>query len=227
MRIQTIPSLSLTEHWEGVKTHDVAKRQGDLDGACGPYALMNALMLAGSLTEKQVGKLWQLPADGRTVLGKWRRATDALITSGCEIEDLQELLRGVQQQSKKLAALRVVEIALSGSKGGKLLNQLCAIQAWIERHHQPVLAVLQWDRQEAHWVVVVGSQHQKRGDAYVLANLLVVDSSESLSRVHAWNGVLGLGDMNAKRLRYTVASDNESINCDLIGAYAIVKDDKS
>lgn len=69
MRIQTIPSLSLTEHWEGVKTHDVAKRQGDLDGACGPYALMNALMLAGSLTEKQVGKLWQLPADGRTVLG--------------------------------------------------------------------------------------------------------------------------------------------------------------
>ena len=49
MRIQTITSLSLTESWRGVKTHEVVQRQGDLDGACGPYALMNALMLSRAL----------------------------------------------------------------------------------------------------------------------------------------------------------------------------------
>lgn len=71
MRIQTITSLSLTESWRGVKTHEVVQRQGDLDGACGPYALMNALMLSRALKEPQVRQLWDLAADARTVLGQW------------------------------------------------------------------------------------------------------------------------------------------------------------
>lgn len=62
MRIQTIASLSLTESWRGVKTHEVVQRQGDLDGACGPYALMNALMLSRALKEPQVRQLWDLAA---------------------------------------------------------------------------------------------------------------------------------------------------------------------
>ena len=57
VRIQTITSLSLTDSWRGVKTHEVVQRQGDLDGACGPYALMNALMLSRALTEPQVRQL--------------------------------------------------------------------------------------------------------------------------------------------------------------------------
>jgi hypothetical protein len=223
MRIQTVTSLSLTDHWAGVKTHDVAMMQGELDGACGPYALMNALMLSGLLTERQVRKLWDLPADGRTILGKWSRATDALIASGCEVEDLKELLRGVQRQVDKIKALEVVPIELSGRTEGKLLGGLSAVQEWIDRNDQPVLVVLQWNKRDAHWAVVVGSQYHKRGDKELLSNLLVVDSSQVSSRVQAWNAVLGLGPINAKRLHYTVPSDDESIPCDLIEAFGIVK----
>lgn len=222
MRIQTISSLSLTEHWDGVKTHTVAKRQGHLDGACGPYALMNALMLSGVLTEKQVSKLWDAPADGRTVLGRWSRSTEALIPNGTEIENLMELLRGVQQQVKRIPALEVAQIELSGRKEGKLLGGLCAIQEWIDLHDQPVLATLGWDKYSAHWVVVVGSQYHERNGKYGLSNLLAVDSEEESSCTQAWNAVLGLGDIGAKRLRYTSPSRHESTPCDLLSAFGIL-----
>ena len=223
MRIQTITSLSLTEHWNGVNAHSVAKKQGNLDGACGPYALMNALMLAGRLTEKQVTGLWASPVDRRTLFGKWSQRTHALVSDGTEIKDLVELLQGIRQKLKQLPALDLVPIKLESRQDGKMLGGLRAIQEWMDVNHQPVMANLQWNRHGAHWVVVIGSQFHERDGEYKLANLLVVDSEENAFRTQAWNGVLGLGSVDAKRLRYTVASHEESIPCDLVGAFGICK----
>lgn len=224
MRIQTITSLSLTDSWSGVKTHEVVQRQGGLDGACGPYALMNALMLSGVLSEPQVRKLWDTAADARTLLGKWSRAKGALVPSGSDIDDLRELLRGVTQQTGRRVVPEIIPIALTDRKEGKLLGGLCAVQEWMDSHEnkQPVLAILQWGKGQSHWVVIVGSQYHQRGEGYVLSNLLVIDSEEASSRAHAWNGVLGLGHQHAKRLHYTVPSSGELIPCDLVAAFGIV-----
>jgi hypothetical protein len=221
MRIQTITSLSLTDHWRGVKTHRVAKKQGSLDGACGPYALMNALMLSGVLSEAQVTRLWDGPSPPQSLLRKWSRKTDALVSQGTDIADLRELLQGIRHALPSLPALGLVPIDRLSAAGGKLLGGLAAVQGWIEHHDQPVIAHLRWDRDNAHWVVVVGSQFQQRGGEWVLANLLVLDSEENSHPAQAWNGVLGLGPLDAKRLRYTTASLEESIACDLVEAFGI------
>jgi hypothetical protein len=223
MRIQTITSLSLTEHWKGVNAHSVVKKQGSLDGACGPYALMNALMLSGKMTELQVTRLWNSPVDCRTLFGKWSKKTHALVSNGTEIEDLEELLRGIRQKIKKLPALDLIPIDISSRKNGKMLGELDAIQGWINKNDQPVMAELQWDRHSAHWVVVIGSQFHERNGEFRLANLLVVDSEEDAFRTQAWNGVLGLGSVNAKRLSYTVASEEKSIPCNVTAAFGIHK----
>jgi len=64
-------------------------RQGDADGACGPYALMMALLTLGVLERKEITdmNLW----DGRSREGKFRNALishGALISSGTNGEDL-------------------------------------------------------------------------------------------------------------------------------------------
>ena len=56
----------------------------------------------------------------------------------------------------------------------------------------------------------------------MLSNLLVVDSGEVSSRAQAWNGVLGLGHQNARRLLYTVPSSEDPLPCDLIAAFGLV-----
>ena len=224
MRIQTITSLSLTDSWRGVKTHEVVQRQGDLDGACGPYALMNALMLSRALTEPQVRQVWDFAADARTVLGKWTRARGALVSGGTNVDHLRDLLRCVVQQTGLRVPVVLTPIALAGRKEGKLLGGLCAVQEWMGTHEntQPVLGILQFDKSQSHWVVIVGSQYHQRDGKYVLSNLLIVDSEEVSSRAQAWNGVLGLGHQHAKRLHYTVPSREDPLPCDLIAAFGLV-----
>ena len=224
MRIQTITSLSLTESWRGVKTHEVVQRQGDLDGACGPYALMNALMLSRALKEPRVRQLWDLAADARTVLGQWARARGALVSGGTNKDHLRDLLSRVAQQAGLRVTPVLTPIALTGRKEGKLLGGLCAVQEWMDLHEnrEPVLGILQFDKSQLHWVVIVGSQYHQRDEKYVLSNLLVVDSGEVSSRAQAWNGVLGLGHQNARRLLYTVPSSEDPLPCDLIAAFGLV-----
>ena len=221
MRIHTITSLSLTEHWSGVQPHSVAKKQGHLDGACGPYALMNALMLSGALTDRQVTRLWGTPADRRTLFGKWSQKTEALVSRGTDIDDLGELLHGIRQAVPRLPVRALEPIAWAGGAGGKLRAGITAVQQWMDAHDQPVIAQLRWDRHNAHWVVVVGSQFHLRGGEWQLAHLLVVDSEENAWRTQAWNGLLGLGPLDAKRLRYTVASQDASTPCDLVAAFGM------
>ena len=56
----------------------------------------------------------------------------------------------------------------------------------------------------------------------MLSNLLVVDSGEVSSRAQAWNGVLGLGHQNPKRLHYAAPSSDDPLPCDLIAAFGLV-----
>ena len=67
-------------------------------------------------------------------------------------------------------------IALTGRKEGKLLGGLCAVQEWMDLHEnrEPVLGILQFDKSQLHWVVIVGSQYHQRDEKYVLSNLFSI-----------------------------------------------------
>ena len=169
-------------------------------------------------------QLWDLAADARTVLGQWARARGALVSGGTNKDDLRDLLGRVAQQAGLRVPPMLAPIALTARKEGKLLGGLCAVQEWMDLHEnrEPVLGILQFDKSQLHWVVIVGSQYHQRDEKYVLSNLLVVDSGEVSSRAQAWNGVLGLGHQNARRLLYTVPSSEDPLPCDLIAAFGLV-----
>ena len=68
-------------------------RQGDMDGACGPYSLMMCLILQGVVRREDVVALNNL--DGRTALGKlWNKFQDfhALFRQGTTLQDIGSLL---------------------------------------------------------------------------------------------------------------------------------------
>jgi len=224
MRFITLDSLSVSAHWRGVRTSEVALRQGSLDGACGPYALMNALMLGGHISRTTVEKLWDQAPDGRTVFGRWSKAHPSLISSGTEADQLRELLRGVKSSmgASSLVALDLHEVALPPQASNQ--QRLSAVASHIDAN-RPVLVCLEWNSRSAHWAVVVGYQSFSRELGNTLAQLLVVDSgSDAVPEICAWNATVGLGDEGAKRLRYVSLDKPDSTTCKLTEAYVLSTD---
>lgn len=69
--ISVLPQLQLIEKgvFIGNEENLVALRQGDVDGACGPYSLLMALITQNVLSREEVTDL--NIQDGRTRLGKF------------------------------------------------------------------------------------------------------------------------------------------------------------
>jgi hypothetical protein len=67
----------------------------------------------------------------------------------------------------------------------------------------------------------VGIQEHKRDEQDELAQILTIDSSTAVSRLHAWNGALGLGYQGEMRLRYVTTSDDEAVTCGVESAWVI------
>jgi hypothetical protein len=221
MKFTTLSSLSVSEHWSGVRANEVALRQGSLDGACGPYALMNALMLGGYLSRKAVEKLWDDAPDGRTVFGRWSRNHPSLISAGTEAEQLRELLRGIKScvDVKALPDLDLYEVSLPAGLSNQ--QRLSEVASHIDAGN-PVLLCLEWDSRSAHWAVAVGHQSYVRETGGVHAHLLVVDSdSAPVPGICAWNATVGLGGEGAKRMRYTQLESLDSITCRLTAAHVL------
>lgn len=221
MKFITLSSLSISAHWQGVRANEVALRQGSLDGACGPYALMNALILGGHLSIKAVEKLWNDAPDGRTIFGRWNRAHPSLISAGTEVGQLRELLRGVKASvpKKGLSGLNLYDVAFP--PGASNQQRLDAVASQIDANH-PVLLGLEWDSRGAHWAVAVGYQSYVRKVGGAHAHLLVVDSGRAaVPEICAWNATVGIGGEGAKRLRYIGLDEGSSITCKLTEAFVL------
>ena len=50
---------------------------------------------------------------------------------------------------------------------------------------------------------------------------VTIDTSTAVSRLHAWNGALGLGYQGEMRLRYVTTSDDEAVTCGVESAWVI------
>jgi hypothetical protein len=224
MKIQTIDSLSLTPYWHGVLPSRASAVQGQRDGACGIYALLNALVLGGHIEAKKLERVWDTPPAKGTNLWKWQRDCGPLLLHGTRDDDLSKLLVALKPHltTKKTLRLKpIFEAREFKEQRGQAVNRatLHSIANCL-RDNKPLLLELQGP-DIAHWVVAVGIQEHKRDELDELAQILTIDSSEPVSRLHAWNGALGLGYQGEMRLRYVTTSDDKAVICGVDGAWVL------
>ena len=228
MEIKTIPNLQLSESWNGVRLHEVAIQQGTLDGACGPYALITMLLLQETVMYKDIEKLLFGRHDGRTLLAKWLKSNAGLILSGTTTDDLNELLRSIKktEAGKKISYEKLSQIVPTDSLNNMTnKDKLKLVASHIEGKNTPVLMDLQWDKENAHWVVAIGYQYSiadSSSEDPEIISILTVDPGSRVSRVSAWNGVLSEGYMNSKRLLYSTNEDIDSVPCRLADVLSFV-----
>ena len=223
MQIKTISSISISDSWEGVQLHEIALRQGDLDGACGPYSLMMALLLSDGLSRTQAQKLWNGDADGRSKFGKWTAQADALITKGTDDADLKDLFKAIQSfvDTAKIHSLNIVNVPVLDKTGGiTSKSALSAIRDHIDNANKPVILILKWSKSTSHWVVAIGYQVRVKNGKEELAHILTLDPGSSIGKTSAWNGVLGQGAVGDRKLRY-MTEDSEPCICSISKAIGL------
>lgn len=217
MKITTINTLTISDFWGGIRLNKIALRQGDLDGACGPYSLMMALLLCKVITFTEAKKLWESDTDGRKKFAKWTKQFDTLLTQGTDDADLKKLFSAIQSllNTKKTTDLEMMHLSPSNKSNLKGESSLHMVKEHLENYDMPVILVLDWSKTSSHWVVAVGYQEKKsEASGLKLANILTLDPGSSIGNTSAWNGVLGLGSINDKKLRY-MTEDTESVSCSL------------
>lgn len=154
-------------------------RQGDLDGACGPYFLISGLITLRLLRRKRVMnmKSW----DGRTREGRFRDALanfGSLSCNGTTSEDLV-WLTGIDK-TKKLGAH-----SFTGSKTHIVESIAVAID-------QDCLAIVgvHWAGDAGHWMLVVGYQGVEQSGKTQLTHLLCLDPAQEAPKTCLWNAVI-------------------------------------
>jgi len=172
------PSGPVNEHNEPVHF-----RQGDLDGACGPYSLMMALIANGIVSRSEAIALGQ--HDGRTRLGKFHNRLmefGGLINNGTDEYDLDWLLDCFRNQ----VSLKKFE--------GTTRSLVSALVDAVTAGYSTIVGV-DWPGGDGHWLLVVGYQGQivdlPNGNTTTnVTHLLCLDPFLEAPRVSLWNAVL-------------------------------------
>ncbi|ALV79037.1 MULTISPECIES: hypothetical protein [Pseudomonas aeruginosa group] len=168
----------------------VHMRQGDADGACGPYALMMGLITLGVLDRDHITDMSAWHGNSRE--GRFRNALlehGALISRGTNILDLIGL-------ADHFSGLGIQAEQTLGNKK-TLIDQ---IQRDIENDAIPLISV-SWSRFEGHWLMVVGHQGYEAAGVYQPTHLLCLDPLSEAPKASLWNAVIEVVDEEGNALR--------------------------
>ena len=158
-------------------------RQGDLDGACGPYCMVMTLIAMGLMrrVEAQNMHTW----DARTREGKFRDGLQkfgTLSRNGTFGYDLVELT-----DYFKYKGLRAVH--LEGTK--KQIFQ--GVTNAIDQGHFPIVGVdWQGEGGNGHWILAVGYQGVATEGMSQMTHLLCLDPGQETPKTSLWNAVLSV-----------------------------------
>ena len=195
-------------------------RQGDLDGACGPYCMVTALISLGLLSRGEAIHMDQW--DGRTREGRFR---DALLafgaltvegTTGGDLLWLTDFFKSTGLNAE----------FISGSKK-QLFQQVTDA---IEQGKLAVVGV-KWQGGGAHWLLAVGHQGvaQVKGQEAELqpTHLLCLDPGQETPKTSLWNAVLAIfnEDGSSQHLGRMSSEhwglDGNETKCQLFGAVVL------
>jgi len=165
--------------------HDyVHLRQGEMDGACGPYCVVMTLIMLGVMSREQACSLDR--ADGRTRLGKFREnlmAFGALVSEGTDDFEVNWLV----DVFKRVGVLTDVLEAAPRRK-----TTIRNIADAVDYRKIPIVGV-EWEGGQAgHWLLVVGYQGYQADDddELQITHLLCLDPTSEAPRVSLWNAVI-------------------------------------
>ncbi|MBH3432648.1 hypothetical protein I5T21_07070 [Pseudomonas citronellolis] len=174
----------------GSTSDRVHMRQGDADGACGPYALMMGLITLGALERDDITDM--SAQHGNSRVGRFRNALQehgALISGGTSTADLIGLADhfsglGIQAEQTQGSKMALVE----------------RIQENIECNAIPLISV-SWSMFEGHWMMVVGHQGFEVDGIYQPTHLLCLDPASEAPKASLWNAVIEVADDTGGALR--------------------------
>lgn len=191
--LKLIQPLTLSPWGPWVSDGPVHLRQGDADGACGPYCVLMALMTLGLVGWEKV--IEPKRKDRRTRLGRmWSTFGELgpLACHGSDDEDLYQILAAFGPAIAVCHPQKFSRKALQDFILGEIAN------------NHPVIVGIETESGSRHWVLAVG---QGAGDTET--HLLILDPSCEVSAVTAWNAVITLSD---KRVKYPADYWSQSQN---------------
>jgi hypothetical protein len=156
-------------------------RQGDIDGACGPYCLFMALMICGAARREEItGSPNNIHGNTRLAKAfKLMEEYSALFKHGTQMEDLEHFVNKTYKKKVK------TELCL---------DRGVSLRPFIEKHiklNHPVILGLDWGGNDGHWVLVIGLEYLVDDSGQeTLWRFLVLDPMEPASKVCAWNSVI-------------------------------------
>ena len=188
------------------KTH---LQQGDLDGACGAYAIIMALMLANVVNSEGIK---YINFDGRFSKGKLDKAIsrdNGLYKDGLSIDDCENIIRSTYS---KYVKVKRSEFDCSNK----------SLLPFLEKHIKeniPLLLRVDFKNSGSHWVVVVGMMYNNENE---ISKLLCLDSGFKSPTYAPWNSVIDLTPNKKGKYFYTYETNN-NVPASIIEALAIIK----
>ena len=177
------------------KDHQVFLKQGSADGACGPYALLMALIMLGLIDYKDATNLWWIKRSSR--FGKMitkMKEHETLFQDGTDLNQLKELL--------EYGFKKNLELKVSEEKGRDLIN-FCMEEL---KNDKPTIIGVKGVNLE-HWLLAVGYEENSNG---VVCKLFFLDSSGN-ENANYWNAVIDIEDTVYGRYAYPWVDSKEEI----------------
>ena len=170
-------------------------KQGDLDGACGAYSVAMALNILGVFEAEDIYSDSD-SADNRFADRRLIKALNefGLFRDGLTSEQITEVL--TKHFSKMVSAE-------SFSKKEHDLKDI--IVAELEDNN-PVILRLAYNKNEGHWLVVIG--YEQIGEK--VTSLLTLDPGNESPSLAKWNGILDLEKLPKKIYGYNYYAGNTS-----------------
>lgn len=158
---------------------EVHLRQGELDGACGPYCLVSALITLGVMSRETAQNMHTLK--GSTRGGKFRDnlyAFGVYTQEGTYGDDLVWLT-----ENYKRVGLQAEHV--TGTKKQIFID----IYTAIDEGKLPIIGV-RWPTLGGHWMLVVGYQGIEFEEDFQLTHLLCLDPGQEAPKASIWNAVV-------------------------------------
>lgn len=155
-------------------------RQGELDGACGPYCLITALITLGLMTRDDVTEnMYRWKGSSRE--GRFRDALYAFGVLNSDGTEGSDLLWLTDFFKKKGLTARHVE-----STKKQVFHTVADA---IEAGDLPIVGV-EWQGGGGHWMLVAGYQGVIVDDELQLTHLLCLDPGQESPKASLWNAVV-------------------------------------
>lgn len=172
-------------------------RQGDADGACGPYCVLMTLLMLG-LVDRQTVVGLERP-HGNSKLGRlfktMRAEEETLFREGTGLDELGKLLHAFRSD---------LSVEQFDERGARLRGRVGrALEAG-----QAVILMLEWQGGGAHWVVAVGTDRTVRDGEVTINRFLLLDPGTDPGHVAPWNAVVDVVGGKGP-FPYTYWSDGE------------------